>query len=59
MKKPSAQMGNKGVSSYENHMGTPRRAHEGSQSSSPMAEKGENSGLGSSTMEGGVNNLGM
>jgi hypothetical protein len=59
MKKPSAQMANKGVSSYENHMGSPRRAHEGSQSSSPMSEKGENAGLGSTTMEGGVHNLGM
>jgi hypothetical protein len=59
MKKPSAQMANKGVSSYEHMQGSPRKSHEGSQSSSPMSEKGENSSLGSSTMEGGVHNLGM
>jgi len=53
-------MHNKGVSCLpENHMGTPRRAHEGSQSSSPMSGRGENASLGSTTMEGGVHNLGM
>jgi hypothetical protein len=59
MKKPSAQMGNKGVSSYEHMQGTARAAHHGSQSTPPMSEKGENASLGSSTAEGGVHNLGM
>jgi hypothetical protein len=59
MKTPSAQMKNKGVSSYEHMQGTAKRAHEGSQSTPPMSEKGENAGLGSSTAAGGVHNLGM
>lgn len=47
MKSPSAQMANKGVSSYESHMGHPTPAHMGSKNSNPPnAAKGENAGLG-------------
>jgi len=67
MKQPSAQMANKGISSYEHLLGSARRAHEGSQSHHPNSEKGANAGLGTGTMtsadnfrgNGGMHNLGM
>lgn len=46
MKTPGAQMANKGVSSYEHMMDSPRAAHHGSKHSAPPnAAKGENAGL--------------
>ena len=66
MFKPTAQMANKGVSSYEHMQGSPRRAHEGSQSSVPYPEKASNAGLHESAPHDagnysgpGSHNLGM
>ncbi len=60
MKSPGAQMANKGVSSYEHMMDSPRAAHHGSKNSNPpIAEKGENAGLAGPKHGGGIHNLGM
>ena len=52
MKSPGAQMANKGIESYESHMGSPSPAHLGSKSHSPNPAKGENAGL-KGTMKAG------
>lgn len=44
MKHPVAQMHHP-IESYEHMMGTPKKAHEGSQSAHPAPEKGKNAGL--------------
>lgn len=46
LKSPGAQMANKGVNSYESHMGNATPAHLGSKNSNPPnAAKGENAGI--------------
>lgn len=58
LKSPGAQMANKGVSSYEHHMDSPRAAHHGSKNSNPPnAAKGENAGLGSTGMHPSADNF--